>query len=76
MKTDEFERIMLFLGSGRADGNSVIPCDFIAAKDVEISVARLSSLFRKSMFGGPGSASVLLSTGLIQDLNISPGDFK
>ena len=76
MKTDEVERIMHLLQSGRADGNSVIPSDFVAAKDVKISVARLSLLFQKSMFGGPGAASVLLTTGLIQDLDLSAATFK
>ena len=76
MKTDEVERIMHLLQSGRADGKSLTPGDFVAAKDVKISVARLSSLFQHSMFGGPGAASVLLTTGLIDDLDLSAATFK
>lgn len=70
-KTDEVERIMSFLVSGRADGKSVVPTDFVPPREVEISIPRLSSLFKKSIFGGPGSASVLLTTGLIQDFEVS-----
>lgn len=65
----EAECVMRLLATGRASGRAPDSWDGLSEQTVvpvdrlKVSTPRMASFFEKSLFGGPGSASILLTCG-------------